>query len=75
MAQNLQTTSPDIYIGGKQFKQPNPPVKPKWDADPPDVEPISGGAKFDVSNPPAAQALVPEPTTKNLKGLSGVKRK
>ncbi len=40
----------DIYIGGKQLKQPNPPVKPHWSEDPPDVEPLAGEARMQTDN-------------------------
>lgn len=67
----------DIYIGGKQLKQPNPPVTPKWDTEPPDTEQPTGGAKFDIRNAALDDntSSFPEPAGKTLKGLSGVKRK
>lgn len=62
MAQAQKTL--DIKIGGtdpnapdiipndaRRSPQPNPPVRPKWDTDPPEVE-STGGEKFNISNAP-----------------------
>ena len=78
----------DIYIGGgpgKHLKQPNPPVKPRWDTDPPETEPISGGATAQTAPynaPRVYKSPVPTPGSPNIRnnspedfmGMRGIKR-
>ena len=64
-------TNPDIVLGGKQFKQPNPPVRPKWDTEPADTEPLTGGAKMNIGN---AAPLEKQQWAPGNTGLSGIRK-
>lgn len=46
-------------FAGRVLSNPNG-VKPKLDTDAPDTDRISGGAKFNIDNPPAAD-VAPKP--------------
>ena len=76
----------DIYIGGKQLKQSNPPVKPHWSEDPPDTDEVSPDAKMQIGNYSAPRlsktpaATEGQPNTQNndpedFSGMRGLKRK
>ena len=72
----------DIVLGGRQLKQPNPPVSPRWDTDPlrpEDVKPmrLPNGIKANIDNAPLKDPMMdtsnPAPA-QVLSGLSGVRK-
>jgi hypothetical protein len=85
--------SDDIYIGGgpgKHLKQPNPPVKPKWDTDPPEAdepspdatmraEPyvaprVRGPMSVDPSQDATASPNISPTSPEDYTGMRGIKR-
>ena len=50
---------------------PNPPVRPKWDTEPADTEPLTGGAKMNIGN---AAPLEKQQWAPGNTGLSGIRK-
>jgi hypothetical protein len=76
------SVTPDIVLGGRQLKQPNPPVSPRWDTDPlrpEDIKPmhLPKGVTANIDNAPLTQPKMDTSnpaTTQVLSGLSGVRK-
>ena len=72
----------DIVLGGRQLKQPNPPVSPRWDTDPlrpEDIKPmrLPNGVRANIDNAPLTEPTTDTSnpaTTQVLSGLSGVRK-
>ena len=82
----------DIYVGGgpgRHLKQPNPPVKPKWDTDPPEAEEPSPNTQAQSGvymsprivrfpsipeDTPGTPSIAPAPTG-DFTGMTGIKRR
>ena len=75
-------TTPDIVLGGRQLKMPNPPVRPKWDTEPlqqSDVKPmhLPNGVKANIDNAPLKDPMIDisnPAQTQVLSGLSGIRK-
>ncbi len=46
-----------VDFGGRVLEQPNPPVRPMTDTEPPDTETLTGGAKPSFDNAPASTGV------------------